>query len=335
MKASKENPIYSLYLVSNNGTKYDLTATLESLEFSDQEKQFSKSMDAVLLNTKVGSTWLTGIVKVRDRVYVYADDGERNEEVWRGYVWSRPYKSSLSDRTLQLKCYDNLIYMQESEDAEYFSSGKSTKDIISSLCNKWGVKLSYSYQSITHTKLALRGNLADIFTADVLDLVKDRTGKDYVIISEGDVMKINGTGTNTKVYKIISGTNAVETSSECTMDGMITKVVILGKADENDRQPVEATVAGSTGQYGTLQKIINRDSNTTLADAKKEAQSILNENGKPKWTYEVVCHDIPWIRKGDKVYVSAGDVVGNYIVKGIDRSISNSKKEMTLTLKAA
>lgn len=333
MKATKENPIYSLYVVSN-GTKYNLTPTLESMEFSDQEKQFSKSMNAILLNTKVGSTWLTGIVKVRDRVYVYADDGERNEEVWRGFVWARPYKSSLNDRTLQLKCYDNLIYMQESEDAEYFSSGKSTKDIASALCKKWGVALEYNYQSITHTKMPLRGALSDIFTADVLDLVKDRTGKDYVILSEKDVMKINGTGSNTKVYKILAGNNAIETNSECTMDGMITKVVILGKADDNDRQPVEATVAGSTSQYGTLQKLINRDTNTTMADAKKEAEGILKENGKPKWTYEVVCHDIPWIRKGDKVYVSAGDMTGNYIVKGIDRSISNSKKEMTLTMKA-
>lgn len=334
MKASKENPIYTIYVVSGS-TKYNITAAVESLDFSDQEKQMAKSLEVVLLNVKVGNTWLSGLINVRDRVYVYADDGERNEEVWRGFVWSRPYKSSLNDRTLQLRCYDNLIYFQESEDAAYFTSGKSTKEIINSLCNKWGVTLSYSYESITHTKLALRGNLADIFTADILDLVKDRTGKKYVILSEKDVMQIKRTGTNTTVYRIEGGKNAIETNSECTMEGMVTKVVILGKADSNDRQPVEATLTGSTSKYGTLQKVINRDTNTTLANAKKEGQSILDENGKPKWEYEVICMDIPWIRKGDKVYVSAGDMVGNYIVKSIERSISNKSKEMTLTVESA
>lgn len=333
MKASKENPIYSLYIVSGN-TKYNVTAAMESLEFSDQEKQIAKRMDVTIMNVKVGNTWLSSLIKVRDRVYAYANDGERNEEVWRGYVWTRGYKSGSSDRTLQLRCYDNLIYFQESEHSAYFSSGKSTKDIMSTLCKEWGVKIEYTYQSITHTKLALRGNLADIFTADILDLVKERTGKKYVILSEKDVMQVKATGTNTTIYKIEGGKNAIETTSECTMDGMVTKVVVLGKADDNDRHPVEATLSGDTSKYGTLQKIINRSENTSLADAKKEAQSILKTDGKPKWEYEVTCSDIPWIRKGDKVVVNAGDMTGNYIVKSIDRSISNDKKEMTLTVEA-
>lgn len=331
MKASLENPIYSFYIVSG-GTKYNVTGAIESLDIVDQEKQIAKRVTAALMNTKVGNTWLTSIIKVRDRVYIYADDGERNEEVFRGFVWTRSYKSSLNDRSLKLVCYDHLIYFQESEDSAYFSSGKSTKDVFSSLCSKWGINLEYSYSSITHSKLALRGNLADIFTDDLLDLVKDRTGKKYVILSEKDVMKVKGVGTNSTVYTIKGGQNAISTNSECTMDGMTTKVVILGKADDNDRQAVEATVTGNTAAYGTLQKLINRSENTSLADAKKEAQGILKADGKPKWEYEVTCPDIPWIRKGDKVTVSAGDMTSSYIVKGIDRSISNRSKEMSLTL---
>lgn len=333
MNASKDNPIYTLYIVSGD-KKYNVSAAIENLDFSDQEKQISKSMTASLVNKKVGNTWLSSIIKVRDRVYVYANDGSRNDEVWRGFVWTRPYHSSLSGQTLQLKCYDNLIYFQKSEDAEYFSSGKSTKDIMSSLCKKWGVNLEYTYESITHSKLALRGYLSDIFTADILDLVKERTGKKYVILSEKDVMKVKNVGTNTTIYKIQGGKNAIKTASECTMDGMVTKVVILGKADDNDRQPVEATLTGDTAKYGTLQKLISRSENTSLADAKKEGQSILNEDGKPKWVYEVTAPDIPWIRKGDKVSVSAGDMTSNYIVKGIDRTISNKEKTMTLTMES-
>lgn len=332
MKASSENPIYSVYIVSGTN-KYNITPALIALDFSDQKKQMAQSVSIGVMNVKVGGTLLSSLLKVRDRVYIYADDGSRNDEVFRGYIWTRSYRSSLNDRDLTLKCYDNLIYFQESEEAEYFSSGKSTKDVVSSLCSKWGVKLEYSYESITHAKLALRGNLSDIFTTDILDLVKDRTGKKYVILSVKDTMQVKTLGSNTTVYSFKAGQNAIKTASSCTMDGMITKVVILGKADKDDREPVEATVSGKTSEYGTLQKVISRDENTSLADAKKEAQSIIDKDGTPKWEYELTALDIPWVRKGDKVHLNAGDIYNSYlIVTGVERTIENSRKEMTLTM---
>lgn len=331
MKASKENPIYSVYIVSGS-KKYNVTPAVMELSFSDQKKQISKSCKVTLMDIKSGGSFLSSILKVRDRVYAYADDGERSEEVWRGYIWTRGYKVSVNGLELELKCYDNLIYFQESEEAAFFASGKSTKSIMSTLCGNWGVKLEYSYQSITHSKLALRGTLSDIITSDVLDLVKDRTGKKYVILSVKDVVQVKGVGQNSRVYTIERGKNAISTSSECTMEGMVTKVVILGKADDDDRHPVEGTISGDTAQYGTLQKLINRDENTSLEDAEKEARSIIAENGTPKWEYDVVTVDIPWIRKGDLVKVKAGDMTAPYIVIGIERDISNKEKRMTLTL---
>lgn len=332
MKATRENPIYSAYIVSGT-KKYNITPALIALDFSDQKKQMAQSVSIGVMNVKIGGTLLSSLLKVRDRVYIYADDGSRSDEVFRGYIWTRSYRSSLNERDLTLKCYDHLIYFQESEEAEYFSSGKSSKDVVSSLCSKWGVNLEYSYESITHTKLALRGNLADIFTSDILDLVKDRTGKKYVILSVKDTMQVKTVGSNATVYSFKAGENAVKTNSSCTMDGMITKVVILGKADKDDREPVEATISGKTSDYGTLQKVISRDENTSLADAKKEAQSIIDEDGTPKWEYELTAPDIPWIRKGDKVYVNAGDIYNSYlIVTGVERTIENSRKEMTLTM---
>lgn len=334
MKASLRNPIYTTYVLSGD-QKYNISPAVESLDFSDQEKQISHSVRITLLNAKMGSGWLSDILSIRNRVIIYANDGAKNDEVWRGFIWSRPREYGLTERTISLKCYDNLIYFQESEDAEFFASGKSTKTIMSTFCDKWGVKLSYSYESITHSKLALRGNLADIFTADVLDLVKKRTGKKYVIRSEKDVMYVMTVGQNATVYDIKKKENAITAKGEETMDGMTTKIVIYGKANDDDRRPIEATISGNTSQYGTLQKIVNREENTSLADAKKEAQSVIDEDGKPKEEYSVVAIDIPWIRKGDKVNLDVGDLKGAFIVLGIDREISNDAKKMTLTLEKA
>lgn len=331
MAASKVSPVYTVYVVSG-GAKYNLSPAFISVDMSEKEQQMAQSVTVQLMNVQVGGKPLSDLIQVRDRVYLHANDGEKNEEVFRGFVWTKTHKATLTERSFQIKCYDNLIYFQESEESAFFASGKSTKDVCGTLCSNWGVKLQYSYDSITHAKLVLRGKLADIFTSDILDLVKDRTSKKYVMLSIKDTVHIRSVGTNSTIYKFIGQTNVIRLVSECTMDGMTTKVIIVGKADDDEREPIEATVTGNTGTYGTLQKIIDRDENTSLADAKKEAQSIIDKDGTPKWEYELKTIDIPWIRLGDKVYVDAGGFKGYLIVIGVDRSIDNKHKEMTLTL---
>ena len=333
MTASAANPIYSAYIVSN-GKKYNVTPVLTELKMAESRQQIAQSVDLHIANVKVDGTWLSGIFRARDRVFVYANDGTKNEEVFRGYVWKRGYSSSLAVREITLRCYDHLMYLQESEASEFFESGKTTKSIIAAIASEWGLSYTYNYESITHTKLALRGGLADILTSDILDLVKDRKGKNYVILSDKDTMHIRGVGQNQTVYKIVAGQNAVKTSTVNTLEGVITKVVILGKANKEDRRPVEATITKNTDRYGTIQKIIDRDEDTTLADAQADANNLLKKNSSPKWEYELEAPDIPWIRKGDKVYVNAGDISNRYlIVTDIDRTISNSAKKMTLGLK--
>ena len=332
MTATTTKPSYTVYVVSGS-KKYDITSALISLDRYEAVSQIAQRVKLELANFLVEGTHLSSVLKARDRVFVYANDGTESKEVFRGYIWERTYKSTGNERTLRITAYDNLIYFQESEDSLYFTAGKSTQDIMSSICSKWGVQLSYSYSSNTHEKLPLRGKLYDIFTADLLDPVKKRTGKKYVILSDQDTMYVKPVGANTKTYKLLAGSNVVGAASGWTMEGIITKIVILGKVGEDDREPVEATVSGDTGTYGTLQKIQSRDENTSLEDAKKEAQNTINEVGKPKWAYEITATDIPWIRKGDKVYVDAGDIVGkNLIVTEVDRTADKKTRQMTLTM---
>lgn len=331
MASSQINAKYSVFIVSGS-TKYNVTKAVMSLDRSDPEGQIAQRVILQLANVKVGDTWLSGLLKARDRVYVYANDGTKEDEVFRGYLWTRSRNDSLSENALRYTCYDNLIYFQESEDSLYFSSGKSTKDIMTTICDKWGIKLQYSYDSITHTKLPLRGYLADIFIEDILEPVKKRTKKKPVILSEKDTMVVKPVGSNSTIYHFTAGKNITRTASGWTMDGVITKVIIVGKADDDDREPIEATVSGKTSDYGTLQKIQSRSENTSLADAKIEAQNTIDENGTPKWEYEIEAPDIPWIRKGDKIYVSAGEINGYRIITEIDRTSDKVTKKMTLRL---
>lgn len=329
---SLTNPEYTAYIVVDS-TKYNVTPALIAVDRAEAKKELAQCVTLELANVKVGNKNLSELITVRSRVYLYANDGSKKDEVFRGFVWTCGGQDSMTDRGFTVKCYDNLIYWQESEASEWFASGMDTETIVKKICNNWGVKLKYNYHSITHPKMALRGGLSDILTADILDPVKERLGKDYTVRSVKDVLTVDEVGQNTTIYHIVEGNNATSASYEVTMNGMITKVVVLGTADNDDREPVEATLDQNSGKYGTLQKIIRRSGETTLDEAKEEGKNLLDENSTPKCSYMVKAPDIPWIRKGDKVYVNAGSIKRMHlIVDDIDRTVDGTKKEMTLTL---
>ena len=58
-----------------------------------------------------------------------------------------------------------------------------------------------------------------------------------------------------------------------TLQSLVTKVLIVGKSEEEKRPPVLAAVDGLL-EYGILQEIVTKDSNKTLEDTNKEAQNI-------------------------------------------------------------
>ena len=331
MKTSKENPIYTVKITTKD-TIYNITPVLTSISFSEQEKQIAECVNISLMDIAVKGKKLSDIFTPRNRVLVYANDGSRSEEVFRGYVWDVIPKDSLTESEITLKCYDNLIYWQESDDSDFFQAGKYTDEIVGAVCKTWGVTMDYQYERITHEKLVMRCKIADFIVEDVLATVQTRTGRKYTLRSEKDVVKIKLAGANETVYKITKANNAIELRRYITLNGVITRVVILGTASDDEKTPVEATISGDTDEYGTLQSIISKDEDTSLDDAKKEANEIIAEKGKPTWEYDVSATNIPWIRKGDRVELNMSSLKGLYLVKSISRDISNKGQTMTLTV---
>jgi len=333
MKPTKQNPQYSCVIITQKNGKYDLSNILIELDLTARKKQLAQSAKVKCINVKRGAKYLNSLITVRDRITIYADDGETNDEVFRGFIWTIDY-SSATEKELTFTCYDNLIYLQESEDNRYFRAGYPSKSLCQVICASWGILLDYSYSSIVHGKMKLDGSLSDIILTQILEKVREQTGERYVVRSEKDTVKIMPAGKNSTVYEFKSKQNVINTSSEITMDGMVTKVIILGEEDKDGKSKVEAVVDGDTGRYGTLQKIQNKTKTTALADAKKEAEQTVKDKGKPTRTFEVEAMDIPWLKLGDKVKVAAGDMLGDFIAVGVSHSITDTEKTMSLTLEA-
>ena len=80
MEALKHRPVYTVYIVSGD-QKYNVTPVLNSIDRSDSDSQIAQKVVLHLTNILVDGTWLVNLLKARDRVYVYANDGERSEEI--------------------------------------------------------------------------------------------------------------------------------------------------------------------------------------------------------------------------------------------------------------
>lgn len=334
MGPSVENPSYYVYITTRN-VRYNVSNAIISIDHSEPEKQIAANATINIADVEVNGERLSTLIQPRDRVAIVASDGadeENEDEMFTGYVWNMSPRENLTSADFSIKCYDNLVYWQESEDSDFFAAGKSTKDISMSVAQQWGIDLKYEYESITHEKLVLRGAIADFMTADLLDVVQRQTGKKYIIRSEKDQVYIKHAGTNKTVHKIAKRHNATELRRYITLNGVTTQVKILGKASDDEKTPVEATISGDTQTYGTLQKTITRSEDTTLEAAKGEARNIIAESGKPKWEHDIKSTDIPWIRKGDLVEISTDTLEGYYLVKSVNREISNKGKNMTLTV---
>lgn len=331
--ATKENPLYTVVIIQENGDKYELTPVLASLTLSHQKEQLAAQATLTLVNIKYGEHYLHTMLAMRQRVFIYATDGEKSAEVFRGFIWRIQYHSSVDAREIEVQCYDNLVYLQESEDSVFFTSGWSTKDVLSSILNSWGVGMRFQYTSISHGKLALRGTLSDMIVSDVLDEAKKQTGVKYALVMEENTLVVRTAGDNTVFYSLEAGGNVINTYERTSMEGMRTKIVILGESSDNAKTPILATVEGDTDRYGTLQELKDNDSDSTLSAMQAEAQATLDEKGKPGKEYEVKCTDVPWIRKGDRVYIGAGSIDGKMLVVwSIERTITNTEKTMIMIL---
>ena len=331
MKASYENPIYTV-MITTTDTIYDITPALTSIDFSEQEKQISVCANISFMDTKVNGKKLSSIFSVRDSVTVYADVGTGKSEVFRGYVWDMTPKESLTESEMTLKCYDMLIYWQESDDSDFFVAGHYTYEILYKVAKKWGFNIGYEYETRRHEQLVMRGKIADFITEDVLATVQKSCGNPYVIQSKRGSIKVKFVGANETVYKISKANNAIELRKYISLNGVITRVVILGTASDDEKTPIEATIEMNTDKYGTLQSIISRSEDTTLEEARNEALRLIYQKKDPQWEYDISATDIPWIRKGDKVELDISTLKGFYLVKSINRDISNKGKTMSLTV---
>lgn len=326
-------PSYTVKTIARESkAEYNLTEFITSLNLEEDTNGIAQKATIIIKQHELDKAWLTSVTSVCDRVYIYASDGEKSDEVFRGYIWTDKYEKTNDEKTITLICFDNLIYLQESEESRFFKKGKKTENIFKELCSSKGISLSYSYKSIIHEQIAVRGKLSDVFLDDLIEEVRKETGYRGTVRYTKGTMLVFTDGTANRggvVYKLTKGVggNIIKSAHEDTMDGVVTKVTVV-TTQTNAADKVNATVSENTDKYGAIGKILTKGSKEQLSKLKKEAEQYIADYGHPQSTIGYLCVDNPWIRKGDKVFFEDGYKKGYGIVTYIKHKADDKTMEL-------
>lgn len=171
-------------------------------------------------------------------------------------------------------------------------------------------------------KQVFRGEtLADMINS-VLKEAKAKGSIRWVVRSKQGKIDVIRPGQNTPVYLFSANTNVESIEDRQDIEDLVTRVKIVGAEDKEGKAPVVATLDGRT-EFGVLQEVVYQRQFDNAAAAKAAAQDILKERGQPRRRRKVTAPDLPFLRRGDKVKVEAGTLIGYYIVSSVTHDATN------------
>lgn len=321
---------YRVVVVDESGKQYNIKNYIENLGWEENKNEIAVRSSFTVRNDKTSRGYLSEIIKPGCLVGIFATDGKAlNQEVARGFVnkWNPVYQGSGT----VLKCtnYDELYNLQKSQDNLFFPEGTGTRSAITSVLEAHEVPMGeYKGPDVTHGKMVLNNRyLADIILEFLDDAVK-KGGEKCIVRSTAGKVDILPRGSNQTVYVFrIDNTKSVNES--LSIADLVTRVKVVGQADDGENSNVEALLDGLT-QYGVRQRIYTRGSDASLEDAKSAAQEILDEDGNIKKEITVQSPDVPFIRKGDLIYLMAATSQDYFYVTGIRHDADTYSMTMDL-----
>ena len=326
---------YLLIVMDAEQKQYDITELVENVAWDEPEKEIAARITFTAKNDQFSKKRISALAKPGCWIgLLYSYNGGKNNEAVRGKIveWNPSWRNN--KEMFRIKAYDILYDLQESQDCLYFPAGTRTKSAISQVLSKWGVPFAtYTGPNVQHGKMAYKSEKLGTVIMKILDEAKLKGGTEAVLRSSKASVSVLKYGSNSTIYHFEENDHVTELDHRISTAGMVTRVKVLGKENDDGSQPVEATVNGRT-EYGVRQKLVTRGNDESLSEAKKSAEEILREEGKPAETITVKLPDLPLIRKGDQIHLKTSSIAaGFYYCTSVLHNIDTGS--MTLTLKKA
>lgn len=310
------NVSYRLVVMTEKKKQYDIRNFVTNLGWEESENEIAMRISFTVRNDKTSKGRLSSLIKPGCLVGIFAAVGKTEREVARGFVvnWNPQLQNGGND--LKCTCYDILFNLQKSQDNQYYASGTGTKSILTGIFNDWKIPIrKYGGPDVAHGKLKFNNSYVSDMILQVLDDAHKKGAGRYIVRTEQGYADVVERGSNETVYVFKTDiTKSVSTS--ISTSSLVTRVKVIGQSDKDGKASVEATLTGKT-EYGLRQRIYTRGSDESLEDAKSSAQEILNEKGEVERKITLQAPDVPYIRKGDLIYMIAGVRDAYYFVKSI------------------
>ena len=321
---------YRVSVIDESGNQYNITEFVQNLGWEENERELAVRTSFTLKNEETTAGRLSNIIKPGCLVGVFAEDESgHNDEVARGFVaqWN-PITSNKAE-TLKITAYDILYNLQKSQDNKFYSAGRDTQSIIEELLDEYEIPTNgYSGPNAVHGKLKYSSSYVSDIILDVLDDANKKGCGKYILRQTRGYADVIERGSNGEVY-VFKVDNTISVSKTLSTTDLVTRVRVIGQADDEGNSSVEATLNGLTN-YGIHQRIYRRGSDESIEDAQSAAQEILNDKGDLKKEVTLQAPDIPWIRKGDLVYVTAGVSDDYFFVTGIRHDCDTHQMTMDI-----
>lgn len=319
---------YFVTAVLADGRLIHLEEVAENIAWEENKGEISVRLNLTLRDIPFENSRLSAQLSLCTCVYVHAQvgDGERRE-VFQGTIWEWEH-SQTHDDAIVITCYDLLYYLQKTTDSKYYTKGKSTKAICEDILGSWSVPLAkYTGPSITHEKTLYKNKAVSAMLTEAVDEARKKTGIKGVVRATEGKCEILSFGENTDIWNFTASGTLLSINDKYSMVDLVTRIIITGKDDKKTGRPkVEATVNGKT-EYGILQQVKSKGS-TSLSDAKKEANEIIAEKGKPSRTITLQAPDIPMLRKGDIIHAEADRMNDYFYVIGVSHNATSMTMQM-------
>lgn len=308
---------YRVVVMDESGKQYNVKDYIQNLGWEENKSEISTRMSFVAKNDKTSQGYLSSIIRPGCLVGIFASDGGNIEdEVARGYVetWNPIEKNSGSD--LKCTCYDELYKLQKSQDNRYYPSGTGTKSAIQDILDDWEIPQGdYKGPNASHGKMVFNNKYLSDILLELLDDAAKRGEEKCMIRAAKGYANVIPRGGNETVY-VFETDNMQSFSQSVSTANLVTRVKVVGQADDDGKRNVDATLNGET-KYGIRQRIYTRGTDENLNDANSAAREILDEKGKIERKMMVQGPDVPFVRKGDLVYIRSGLASEYYYVKSI------------------
>ena len=326
------NVKYKVICFTGKKKEYDITDFVTDLGWEENESEIALRISFSVQNVKTKQGYVAGLIKPGTEIGVFATTGKKYTEAARGTVEKWKISESSSGNKLTCTCYDILYQLQKSQDSRFFASGTGTSQAIQGILNDWNIPIgTYNGPNVQHGKTICNSKYLSSILLDLLDDAKKKGAEKCFIRATKGEAQVIPRGTNKSIL-VFRKNNITSVDKTISTEDLITRVQIVGQADDDGKRSVEATVNGLI-QYGIRQRIYNRGSDESADAANKAANDTLNDDGKIKKDMNLSAPDYPFLRKGDVIYYIHGGKKGSYYyITGIQHDADARNMTMSLEL---